>query len=122
MNFIEARLGSVSTAMRPSGQVGTDKYRIDRFVARKSEPPPILAVKKRGCNTLLILDGHHRFRAARKMKKETIQAWIIRASDFKALLKTEFDGSCPFYYGELDSFIKCGNTYGYPFRARQLRY
>jgi hypothetical protein len=116
--MIKAKLSRIPTNSRLTyNQRGTEIRKISEYARRlnHSLPPPILAVKKK--TGIFILDGYHRFGAARKKQMKTIRAWIIAEKDFKNLLNECFNGSMPDFFGELDDYVKCGKDNGYPHRC-----
>jgi hypothetical protein len=70
--------------------------------------PPVLMVD-RG-NERLILDGHHRAAAARRLGYDSIPAWVISDEQYQAILDEHFAGSAPVRLADLDEYIVCDNT------------
>lgn len=106
---IKARLVCIEPTLKPIGQRYNSSELINRYAQqmKTSDPPPILGVK-RSKGRLFLLDGNHRYRAARKAGR-AIRAWIVPVKAFRALLKERFKGKVPCYFGDLDPYILCGD-------------
>jgi hypothetical protein len=76
--------------------------------------PPVLVVEG-----TCILDGHHRLEAAGRAGVDKVDAYVIDADDFQALLDSKFDGEIPDRLAELDDDIILPEGGEYNERARK---
>lgn len=112
MRKVAAKLKRIiPSRMKYANDQGTSSSKVFEYASRvrKSTPPPVLLLdlgpKK------FVLDGFHRLAAA-AMKGASISAWVVPADKkWKKLLEEHFDGEIPFYYGDLDDHIICGETH-----------
>jgi hypothetical protein len=98
-----ARMAAIVESLRD----GEDQWGDPAY--RAWDLPPVVAVELGG-NEYMIIDGHHRSAAARRLEIARIPAWVVSAGDWQALLDAHFDGDVPSRVMEARDYILCGDV------------
>lgn len=85
---------------------GDDEY--GDPIYRDWDFPPVVCLENEG-NGHTVLDGHHRFEAAKRLGLETIPAWVVEIADYCRLVDAEFYGDMPTRLMDLRDHIMCGD-------------
>lgn len=101
-----ATYSDVVSGCQPAHSVDQDRVSaiVDAYnAAGEWLMPPILVVEDRG-NGALVLDGHHRAEAAKRIGID-IPAIVVPAAEFEALIQAEFEGELPSRISDLDEYL-----------------
>ena len=79
--------------------------------ARGYDGPPVLAANH--TQSPYLLDGHHRFAAAKQVGIKHVPALIVRRDELDKVLAAHFDGKMPAKLAELDPYIQLPNREDY---------
>ena len=103
-----AKQGSIPTSAEMTYHHDTDEAHVNEIAADMKahgyDGPPILIANN--STTPYLLDGHHRFTAAKQAGLEQVPALIVDRGELDALLKAKFNGEMPAKLSELDAYIE----------------
>lgn len=95
-------------AIVDSLDTGRRDVTFDDPIYREWDLPPVVVVEDVG-NGHLVLDGHHRLEAAKRIEVDTIPAWVVTMEDYNRLIEEEFAGSASPRLHDVREHINVGN-------------